>query len=456
MPRKRKNSESSESQYNPDEDDDDDEEEDNNCDHQSMLEDDLHESNPKQVKGNKKGKNENKNDDETMDAANGEDKHKQQQSATTATTTQKSKKSVPYNNNYPEGPRLPNARYSDEGYLLDEHGKRQHLTPANRRTWKRKVIVVDEDELKIPKSARKTVNGGYAATSVHRAKISKANAGNVPWNFGRHRSGADRAKIAAGVRAKNRQRLLRQLQDLGMSEEEWNEWKQKKKRLRNNVLRYRSANRKNENNDLYNKKLKDYQDRWYKEMGKKQNDMDPIIEHVVKYETESESEEEQERGQMMMKEEEPDKEVVAINEEDNERALYRLLQQEEEDDERIREIFPKEIVWRPFSFSNEQSHVVVDDIASYSGRCPTGGPGGLICCQLCSKKYSSFLSQTMEDLETSRMKLEMSEVKEVMKLVEKSEKELAQAVEQITSEPAGAFGAVSDTRIGSSRKIFYL
>ena len=56
-----------------------------------------------------------------------------------------------------------------------------------------------------------TVNGGYSHTNASRAKISAANKGRTPWNKGKARSEETRARIAAGVRAKNRQRFLEKL-----------------------------------------------------------------------------------------------------------------------------------------------------------------------------------------------------------------------------------------------------
>jgi hypothetical protein len=58
---------------------------------------------------------------------------------------------------------------------------------------------------------RKTNAGGYAHTNRSKEKISKANAGNVPWNKGKKRSSADKAKIKAGVQARNRAIKLEKL-----------------------------------------------------------------------------------------------------------------------------------------------------------------------------------------------------------------------------------------------------
>jgi NUMOD3 motif len=274
MPRKRKNSQSSssESQYDP--------EEDSEFDYSSedVQDDFVAEDEQPPSDDDNKEEDENSTEEGGQEEGDGEDNEKGDAKKPPAAKRRRKDKENP--STYAPVPRLPNERYHEEGYVVDEHGNRKHITPANRRNWKRKVIVVDEEELNIPSAARKTVNGGYAATSVHRSKISKANAGKVPWNFGRHRSSADRAKIAAGVRAKIRQRLLRQLEDLGMTEEEWLDWKRKIKNMRNSVQRIRSNNRKAANIDVYNNKLKEAQVKHNKEKAKKLKDVEVRQEDV--------------------------------------------------------------------------------------------------------------------------------------------------------------------------------
>lgn len=66
-----------------------------------------------------------------------------------------------------------------------------------------------------------TVNGGFTHTTASKAKISKANKGREPWNKGRSHAEDVRARIAAGVRAKNRERFLEKLQAMNMTEAEY-------------------------------------------------------------------------------------------------------------------------------------------------------------------------------------------------------------------------------------------
>ena len=85
----------------------------------------------------------------------------------------------------------------------------------------------DNGELDAP---RPTANGGFTHTKTSKAKISAANKGKVPWNKGQPRSDAVKARIAAGVKARNRQKFLEQLATEGVTEEEYNA-KQEAERL---------------------------------------------------------------------------------------------------------------------------------------------------------------------------------------------------------------------------------
>lgn len=79
---------------------------------------------------------------------------------------------------------------------------------------------------------RPTANGGYSHTQASRAKISAANKGKTPWNKGKSRSPEVRARIAAGVRARNRAVFLKKLEDMGMTEEEYEAKKKEERRIK--------------------------------------------------------------------------------------------------------------------------------------------------------------------------------------------------------------------------------
>ena len=117
--------------------------------------------------------------------------------------------------------------------------------PAKTREPGEDVIFNNEEDETdyVPSSARLTSKGGYAHLNATRLKISKANRGNVPWNKGKNRSDEAKAKIAAGVRARNRAFLLQKLEKLGMTEEEWNEASKQVKMTRERLRRARKVNR---------------------------------------------------------------------------------------------------------------------------------------------------------------------------------------------------------------------
>ena len=90
------------------------------------------------------------------------------------------------------------------------------------------VSVIDSlPVLDIPKP---TENGGYTHTAASKAKIAAANKGKTPWNKGKPRSEEVKARIAAGVRAKNRERFLQKLKDMGLTEEEYEAQKKEERR----------------------------------------------------------------------------------------------------------------------------------------------------------------------------------------------------------------------------------
>jgi translation initiation factor 1 (eIF-1/SUI1) len=88
-----------------------------------------------------------------------------------------------------------------------------------------------------------TENGGFTHTSASKAKISAANKGKTPWNKGKSRSVEERERIAAGVRARNRERFLEKLDAMGLTEEQY---EQKKRDERNKKAAERRS-RKTEN-----------------------------------------------------------------------------------------------------------------------------------------------------------------------------------------------------------------
>jgi len=98
------------------------------------------------------------------------------------------------------------------------------------------LLSEDDDDDDVP---RPTENGGYTHTAQSKAKISAANKGKTPWNKGMNRPEDVKARIAAGVRSRNRERFLQKLQDMGVTEEEYEEQKKQERRRRDAERRAR-------------------------------------------------------------------------------------------------------------------------------------------------------------------------------------------------------------------------
>ena len=88
---------------------------------------------------------------------------------------------------------------------------------------------------------RPTANGGFTHTNESKAKISAANKGKTPWNKGKARSEETRARIAEGVRRRNRERFLAKLAEEGITEEEYNERKKAERRKKDAERRARKT-----------------------------------------------------------------------------------------------------------------------------------------------------------------------------------------------------------------------
>lgn len=126
-----------------------------------------------------------------------------------------------------------------------------------------------EDDLDyLPSQERLTSKGGYAHTKNSRMKISAANKGNRPWNKGKNRSESAKAKISAGVRARNHALLLVKLGKLGLTEEQWFRKKKQIKLLRERLRKAKlmvakhkddedKRKKQTEKGDFLAKKLKD-------------------------------------------------------------------------------------------------------------------------------------------------------------------------------------------------------
>ena len=91
--------------------------------------------------------------------------------------------------------------------------------------------------------------------------------------------------------------------------------------------------------------------------------------------------------------------------------------------ERAKNLFQRDIHWTPFSFS------AVPEDDSYDRVCPIGGPGGLICCESCSRQYQAYLTLTVQDIEVQRLEKGSAEVKEILGFVADDTQALVVAID---------------------------
>jgi len=80
----------------------------------------------------------------------------------------------------------------------------------------------------------------------------------------------------------------------------------------------------------------------------------------------------------------------------------------------------REVIWSQSEFDNH--------VASYS-KCPTGGPGGLICCGPCTASYSRLLSETAKEMEVQTLSGVGREVSELLELLHDAQVRLQQSVD---------------------------
>lgn len=251
---------------------------------------------------------------------------------------------------------------------------------------------------------RLTERGGYSHRASSKLKISMSNKGKTPWNKDKQRTGTDKAKISAGVKARNRAILLQQLEEWDMSENEYLELKKKTKQVRERLRRTKAINASKTKNDK------------------------------VKLEPESGSESDEEEKEA----DEPEKEQVeeekfGSNHFQQDEALEARLQEvadihkDDEADDGPAKTPPNDNLdkdhegmakathglWAPHPFDSVDPNTLAQ-------ACPEGGPGGLICCSTCTGKFSQYLSSTYASMQEHSINLMGNEVQELGSLLKQA------------------------------------
>lgn len=279
---------------------------------------------------------------------------------------------------------MPSIGIKQEGEL-EEKSVEEATSPSRKRKRKSRIIYKDPSIDKLPSFARKTEAGGYAHTNKSKEKISKANSGNVPWNKGKKRSSADKARIKAGVQAHNRAIKLEKLKRLGMTEEEYDQKKKQIKYLRERVRRTNLANNKHEKAKAQ------------KELQKAIDATTDTAPKTVKLKKAPKSK----AGKAKATATAPPPPIVIPRNQTEE------------------EVFKADFSWTPLDVWN--------DGKTFDKACPSGGPGGLICCQECNKLYSSYLDKTLKEMEVQRTDKVGGELKELLTFLDKEKSGLERA-----------------------------
>jgi len=311
----------------------------------------------------------------------------------------------------------------------------------------------------LPSQDRLTNRGGYMHTKGSRMKISKGNAGNVPWNKGKNRSEDAKAKISAGVRARNRAILLVKLSKLGLTEDEWFQKKKRLKVVREKVRKAKLAVAKYKESKKKNDQLKQKRTAHLETAQQQLDSLELELKTDDEEEEDAESDGKEVSGGSVPT---SNSNLLGTGRPCLERAnefklttvpLSRLDPQDSAADATSKEkkktetvapvpraaaplppdqqppisLFARDLNWTP--------HVFDKPDISYSMLCPHGGPGGLVCCEACTSTYSNFLSKTAKDMETQRIANLGSEVKELIQFTRDAKSRLSESVKTTRRKP---------------------
>jgi hypothetical protein len=319
------------------------------------------------------------------------------------------------------------------------------ITPAPRKKKKRRSMQYDTDTSDeghlMPTILRKTGKGGYMHTKLSRSRISKANRGNTPWNKGKERSAADKAKIAVAVRARNAAILKEKLKKFDMTEEAFRAKQKEIKYLRERVRRAKvAAKKKRQQLDEGALKLQ-------VELEEKTAARDEIVNTKIgelrqeDIDAAHKVEEEKmrlEAGGAKHKEKDADGEevkapdpIVSLPKQraggkqqtgGNEKAKKKPSAAKSPPPSRFPAI-AWTMDWTPHPFDKEPP------------ACPNDGPAGLICCEICSNAYSQFMSRSVQDLEGRRMEAVSNTVEELLGFIEESRMQLMVTAQSARQKP---------------------
>ncbi|GAX26253.1 hypothetical protein FisN_16Lh083 [Fistulifera solaris] len=283
----------------------------------------------------------------------------------------------------------------------------------------------DDDEDLLPTEFRKTVAGGYAHTNKSKLKISQANKGNVPWNKGKERSALQRAKIAAGVRARNREALLKKLAILGLTEEEYEAKQKKVSNLRDRLWKLKKQNK--EKAERFTEHLRKLENG---EAAQKEEDQ--LEQELQQQATLQEKQHQKQQQEVEVEEEEVEESSDDENADDED-----SVNEEEDRDNRLHPVlavFTPDIQWTPHTFDPPPKHLK-QRLVRYNEICPNNGPGGLICCSVCAATYSGYLSSTLKSMTVQRTSKLAAETEELLDMLTAAKSRLVESVKVARKKP---------------------
>ena len=96
-------------------------------------------------------------------------------------------------------------------------------------------------------------------------------------------------------------------------------------------------------------------------------------------------------------------------------------------EEMLHKVFTPHVTWTRHDYD-------LDD-GLYQQLCPTGGPGGLACCHVCSFAYSNFLNQTSRDLDVQATHNAATEVQECLQFMDETRNKLHMKMNTARTQP---------------------
>jgi NUMOD3 motif len=290
-----------------------------------------------------------------------------------------------------------------------------------------------------PTALRLTERGGYSHTKQSRMKISQANQGKSPWNKGKERTESAKAKISAGVKARNHMLLLKKLELLNMTEEEWCIKKRQIKLLRERVRKAKIAATKYEQEQL--------------ELRQPPPPRHPVTIQVEDNsalaafdnldddnddddDDDSENSTNEHHAQQQQQQQQQKCNVAAnstlqfddvAHSSAHTSTPVSSLEKESKQPHGAMSIFTPDIQWTP--------HFLDAKDIQYDMLCPHGGPGGLICCHSCSVQYTKYMNATFHDLERQVTVKIGNEVQELLRHTSVTKQQLLQTMKVARRKP---------------------